>query len=274
MSTIGPIRGVARALLPKVVRASMVLAQARMATAAASVWDRLSPAREPWAVPPARLRYRVQGAVSRSGFLSVGHQCADDIRRCLREVQRPFESFSQALDFGCGVGRVMRWLGSQGPRLQGVDIDPEAVAWCKQAFPFAAFEVTPSEPPLPFADAAFDLIYGISVFTHLDEALQHAWLRELRRVIRDNGVVLLTIHGPSLHGGLSEPEQAQIARNGFVFRTEITGRLKPDGLPDFYQSTFHTRQYIEQRWTEHFRLIGYVERGMANYQDVVLLTPR
>jgi SAM-dependent methyltransferase len=273
---IDDLRAIARRVLPRPVRATITFARVRIATAAAGVWDSLSPPREPWPVPPAKLRFRVQGGVSRSAFLATGRQCAGDIHRALTVISRPFESFSAVLDFGCGVGRVIRWLGPghASLRLHGADIDGEAIEWCRGALPFAEFSTTLPEPPLRFSDGQFDLVYGISVFTHLDEALQFAWLRELKRVTRPRGLLLLTIHGPSLHPQLRNEERRTIERNDFVFRCEITGALKPDGLPDFYQVTFHSRQYVEQRWGELFRIVAFIERGMAGYQDLVVLEPR
>ena len=52
-----------------------------------------------------------------------------------------------------------------------------------------------SEPPLPFATESFDLVYSISVFSHLDEQLGDAWLAEVARVFVPGGVALLSVHG-------------------------------------------------------------------------------
>jgi SAM-dependent methyltransferase len=48
-------------------------------------------------------------------------------------------------------------------------------------------------PHLPFPDASIDFIYGISVFTHI-KYLWDAWLLELKRVLKPNGLLLQTIH--------------------------------------------------------------------------------
>jgi len=51
--------------------------------------------------------------------------------------------------------------------------------------------VEKTQPPLPFPDNSFDLIYAVSVFTHLSEEHQRTWLPELRRVLRPGGRLLL-----------------------------------------------------------------------------------
>jgi hypothetical protein len=53
-----------------------------------------------------------------------------------------------------------------------------------------------------------------------------------------------------------------------------TGKLKIDKLPDFYQSAFHTKDYIYQQWSAYFDIVRYEERGINNHQDAVLLRKR
>ena len=48
-------------------------------------------------------------------------------------------------------------------------------------------------PICPFEDNYFDLVYGISVFTHISD-LADAWFLELLRVLRPGGHAYLTIH--------------------------------------------------------------------------------
>jgi hypothetical protein len=45
-------------------------------------------------------------------------------------------------------------------------------------------------------------------------------------------------------------------------------------LPDFYQSAFHTKDYIYQQWSAYFDIVRYEERGINNHQDAVLLRKR
>jgi len=50
-------------------------------------------------------------------------------------------------------------------------------------------------PPLPYAEASFDLVYAFSVMTHLSDELQHAWVAECGRVLRPGGLFLFSTLG-------------------------------------------------------------------------------
>jgi hypothetical protein len=65
--------------------------------------------------------------------------------------------------------------------------------------------------------------------------------------------------------------QSQIHSYGFMFVTDATGRLKIDKLPDFYQTAYHTQEYIHREWSTYFDVIHYLERGINNHQDAVIL---
>ena len=112
------------------------------------------------------------------------------------------------------------------------------------------------------------------MFTHLNESFQNAWLAELLRVARPGAILILTVHGESLAGSLAASERATLDADGILFCKGATGRLKLDGLPDFYQCTFHTRAYIDATWSKHFDIIGYVEGAIVGNQDAVLLRKR
>lgn len=100
---------------------------------------------------------------------------------------------------------------------------------------------------------------------------RRAWLRELHRVTRPGGVLVLTTHGAYAYGVLSRADRRVLDTDGFIFKSDVSGRLKLDGLPDFYQTAFHSRAYVERRWAELFRVLAYHERGLAGFQDVVVL---
>lgn len=103
------------------------------------------------------------------------------------------------LDFGCSSGRVLRhffpYVGSKGWKLYGVDVQARPIQWMREHFPndFCVYTGT-TMPKLPFPDNQFDVIYGISVFTHI-KFNWDMWLLELRRVLKPGGLLIQTIHG-------------------------------------------------------------------------------
>jgi len=144
-------------------------------------------------LPPASLRRR--WAVGAEEYLQGGRGDVATVLETLHEAGVSQESIARILDFGCAEGRMIRHLldGSQR-ELWGVDINAERVTWCQQHLaPPIRFATTTTMPHLPFADGYFDLVYAISVFTHISE-LADAWFLELLRVLRTGGYLYLTIH--------------------------------------------------------------------------------
>jgi ubiquinone/menaquinone biosynthesis C-methylase UbiE len=224
-------------------------------------------------LPSATLRYRVHGSPHINGFLEVGRNCVADVDRALQRIDQSLSSFSRILDFGCGCGRTIIWLRNLAPNseLFGTDIDSKAIAWCRRNIEVATFEVNSPEPPLPFPDASFDLILGITVFTQIGEDHHFQWLDELQRVVRTGGLVLITIRGETCWRTLDREEIDQIRRDGFLFR--VTGYMK--GIfPEWYQAAYHTRGYIESQYAKRFQILSYLEAGLDNSQDIILLQKR
>lgn len=148
-------------------------------------------------LPPAHLQILVAGWAN-PDFGNDG--AADTIREVLMTGSgRAIEDLDAVLDFGVGCGRVARhWATVQGPRFHGCDYNPQLTAWCRENLPFIEVRDNELEPPLPYDDHSFDLVYAISVFTHLREELQGPWIDELRRVLRPGGLALFSVHGDAL----------------------------------------------------------------------------
>jgi SAM-dependent methyltransferase len=221
------------------------------------------------ASPPAHLRKRVHGIGDLMSFAAVGRTVADDI---IRATTSPGGATPRSvLDFGCGCGRILTYLQSSlvQATLVGTDIDAEAIAWCKQNLnDLANFTTNGELPPLPFVDNQFDLVYSVSVFTHLPEGMQFAWLDELKRVTAPGGRLVLTTHGDSVFEGFRLPQQQVDAFNELGFFYLKSGAT--EGLPDFYQLAFHKHWYIRENWGKTFEILDIISKGINNHQDLVL----
>lgn len=155
-------------------------------------WDARASRAEGDDLPPPRLRSLVGGSPDGASFIAVGSSSAAALQAAAIEKGFDLDDPSIAvLDFGCGCGRTSRHWRTP---IHGTDIHPELVAWCQEHLP-GEYTVNDPEPPTPYADSSFDVVYAVSVFTHLTVDRQRQWLAEFARIIRPGGLLLLTTHG-------------------------------------------------------------------------------
>jgi SAM-dependent methyltransferase len=122
---------------------------------------------------------------------------------------------SHVMDIGCGCGRTARLLvlNQNVYRYTGFDIIAPYIEWCKQFFSELYSErfrfyhlnirsdhynptgkLTCQTARFPADDGDIDLVFAASVFTHLllDDA--RAYMREIRRVLKDGGKAVISFH--------------------------------------------------------------------------------
>ena len=220
------------------------------------------------AIPPALLRYRVGESTDPGLFLAVGEQTIQNIQAALLRAGRRIADFHSILDFGCGCGRTLLWLMRQFPdaRFCGADVDAKAIAWCRAHLPAADWRVNVERPPLAFPDHEFDLIYAVSVFTHLPADLQQLWLPELVRILRPGGILLVTVHGERAWSQLDPAAAQRLRREGFLFQTSAKLR---GILPEWYHTAYHTQEYAVAQVGAHLRVLAYVAGGMGDQDAIV-----
>jgi SAM-dependent methyltransferase len=106
----------------------------------------------------------------------------------------------RVLDFGCGVGRILRQFApeAEAGEFWGCDIDAASIEWLQANLspPFHFFQ-SDEAAGLPQEDGRFDLIYALSVYTHLTDNWA-GWLLEHHRVLDDGGLLFATFLGPGM----------------------------------------------------------------------------
>jgi SAM-dependent methyltransferase len=222
--------------------------------------------------PPAHLRARVAGFTDLDKFLGIGRTVLGDLKILVEQAGRDFDTFHSILDFGCGCGRVARYLRPDGRSITGTDIDVGAIEWCRENLRcVGTFDVNGHAPPLNYPDQRFDFIYAISVFTHLPEDLEVSWLKELRRILKPGGLLIATTIGEAdLRTLVPDNEEAlrQFQQSGFYFTT----KFKTENLPDLYGLSFHERSYIEAEWSKYFNILVFYPKAINNHQDGIVLS--
>ncbi|HAH22451.1 MAG TPA: class I SAM-dependent methyltransferase [Prolixibacteraceae bacterium] len=146
------------------------------------------------------------------------------------------------LDWGCGPGRVIRHLPTvigNGCEYFGTDYNRQSIDWCSMNLPGITFNGNSLEAKLPYGDNYFDVIYGISIFTHLSEQMHHDWYNELFRVLSSGGILYLTTQGDNFKVKLTEPELLKYNNGHLVIR----GNVK-EGHRTY--SAFHPTEYMNR----------------------------
>jgi SAM-dependent methyltransferase len=128
-------------------------------------------------------------------YEEIGAQTARALVRLLPD-DWSFEG-KRVLDFGCGAGRTLRHFLSEAETAEiwGTDIDRPSIEWLGENLcpPLHAWH-SEGNPPLGLEHGSFDLIWAISVFTHLtDNSIP--WLLELHRLLKPGGLLIATYMG-------------------------------------------------------------------------------
>jgi 2-polyprenyl-3-methyl-5-hydroxy-6-metoxy-1,4-benzoquinol methylase len=222
--------------------------------------------REGLPVPPPRLRVRVAGTADVAWFLESGRLTAATIRDALLRQGLDLTPGRAVLDFGCGCGRVIRHFADLGLELHGSDQDGELVRWCAHNLTFATFLPNGLAPPSEYDDESFDVVYAVSVLTHLPEDLQLAWMSELRRVLRPAGMLVVTTHGDAYAERLTPSERAAYEAGDVVVRWSSAAATN-------LCTAFHPEGYVRDRLACELDLAEFVPQGAEGTpdQDLVVL---
>lgn len=115
----------------------------------------------------------------------------------------------EALDVGCGTGRITLELEMMGARAMGVDFSEAAIETAAAEASSLGVDVRYvvgdiAQPPLPFEDEQFDAVVSVGCLAVACRGVDslEASLRELRRLVRPRGAVMLLepIHSSRLLG--------------------------------------------------------------------------
>jgi SAM-dependent methyltransferase len=152
----------------------------------------------------------------------------------------------RVLDFGCGSARVLRHFATEAAQgeFTGCDIDPPSIEWAAghMSPPFRFFRNRPT-PPLELAAGSLDLIWAMSVFTHITDAWSD-WLVEMHRLLAPGGMLLASWLGEGMWEALL----------GEPYREEEVGMAVSRRWAGPEAQVFHSEWWLREHWGRGFEV--------------------
>lgn len=166
-------------------------------TRARTLWSRVSD----------RVRHLLTSSIyfAKTGYWHNGERVNPDFSdENFINHKRVYLFFSQlasnkiVLDVGCGTGYGTAILAEHAAQIIGIDYSNNAVRFAKRRYPKIDFRQMNAQQ-LRFPDAFFDLIFSSENFEHLPDQASH--LRELRRVLKSDGLCFIATPNPEAFAG-------------------------------------------------------------------------
>lgn len=162
----------------------------------------------------------------------------------------------RVLDFGCGSGRTLRHFLAEAENADfwGADIDAPSIEWINQYLspPVNGWRCAQG-PPLGLEASSFDLIWTISVFTHLPRMTSLQWFLELHRLLKPGGYMIATYYGRwnSEYLAGEEWDEDRIGLNVIQHY-----RTWDDGGPAVLMSDW----WVREHWGRAYEIVGEIPR--------------
>jgi SAM-dependent methyltransferase len=141
----------------------------------------------------------------------------------LERVGTRVEPADEAVEIGCGVGRVTRWLAKEAATVRALDVSAEMLARARElnaGLANVTWLLGDGESLAPIADSSADLVFSDVVFQHIpDPAVQLGYVREIGRVLRPGGRAAFQIsNDPAVHGRRPLAERVRTRARALVGR--------------------------------------------------------
>jgi SAM-dependent methyltransferase len=148
--------------------------------------------------------------------------------------------------------------------------------WCH-------FEHINTNPPTPFQENSFDMIYSFSVFSHLSEDFHLELLQEIKRILKPGGIYVTTtrnrqffefcaqlrkrkdfdkIH-PATSGSSAAFPDTEKSQQAFDQGLYCFHSFSSEEWP-YWGETAIPKKYVQDHWTSMFTFLDYIENDIQN----------
>jgi SAM-dependent methyltransferase len=197
----------------------------------------------------------------------------DILQRSVAEAGHAWDSLEAVMEVGCGYGRIVRELAKCLPasRIFVSDVIDGGARFT--AAEFGVQKVPPIERAGDQLKGRFDLIYLLSVYTHLRRDMVATNLRGVAAALKPGGVAVITVHGQG------SAERAERYEQYWLDRARLLQALAQDGYyyeryPYYYDEyglTWFTHGAFEKLVSEtapELSLVAYHAMDVDAHQDI------
>lgn len=141
----------------------------------------------------------------------------------------------KVLDAACGAGYGTALMASVAEEVTGIDISSEAISYANTRYSDVgnARYLEASIEELPFSDNSFDVIISFETIEHVDEDLQNKFLKEIKRCLKDDGILVM-----------SSPDKRTYS--------DLPGFNNEFHVKEFYFDEFDAFLHREFKYVEHY----------------------
>lgn len=201
-------------------------------------------------------------------YLADGWRTLAELVLLLEQAGHPLLQARSFLEFASGHGRFTRHLvkalGAQ--RVVVSDVVADAVAFARDAFGVEGF-VSAAVPEDVRWERQHDVVFVLSLFSHLPPATWSRWLRRLYGMVAPGGALVFTTHGAEA----VRKQGVALDAEGYFF-TPSSESSAIDGQE--YGTAFTSEAYVRARIAEHLpgaRLLRFSPQHFWHHQDAYVL---
>lgn len=173
-------------------------------------------------------------------YLADGWRTLAELLRLTERLDRKLSECRSFLEFACGYGRFTRHLVKALPNgaLHVSDVMPGSVDFLREHMGVEGFYST-TDPATVAIPRRYEIIFVLSLFSHLPDSTWGAWLRRLFDALEPGGMLIISTHGERS----AEVAGVTLPDNGYLFFAES----ESDALDgEVYGSTFTASAYVHR----------------------------
>lgn len=172
-------------------------------------------------------------------YFADGWRTLYELMVVLEKVGRPLVGCNSFLEFASGYGRLTRHLAKfpGADKVHASDLMPESVEFTKEKFGVDGF-YSNSSPSLVQFPQQYEIVFVLSLFSHLPRSSWADWLEKLCSAVELNGYLIFSTHGE----GFAKRNGVELDAEGFFF---VASSESEHLLGEEYGTTITSPQFVE-----------------------------